>query len=226
MQPTYVELALTYALLFRPTSSRNIRQLKRYTTAGEEQQIRWHKLVTFNGRPIHRFTPPWEENKQVDTNPMNQLDIDPLRYPTRDILSESFYRCSLPPSIQVALNIAQPSKTVRGISSSWDRHKLTSTPMQQLTTTYFAPTYPEDIKFMILSIMENDMTETESFVRFAYFAPRLRRLKTYLDSRQPSSMRELWVDRRDYRAWWMFWGGAFLGGVLVGLVGMLVLQVV
>lgn len=176
-------------------------------------------MVTFDGRPIHHFTPPWDD-KPVDTTAIKQLDINPLRNPTRDILSESFYRCSLPPSIQVALNIASPDKTVKGITPSWDQHKLTSTSMQQLTTTSLPPTYPEDIKFMILSIMENDMTETESFVRFPYFESRLRRVKMYLDSRQPTSMRELWVDRRDFRAWWVFWGGAFMGVVLVGILGL------
>jgi hypothetical protein len=92
--------------------------------------------------------------------------------------------------------------------------------MQQLTN--LAPNYPEDLKFMIISIMENDLTDTESFVRFPYFAPRLRKIKTYLDSRQPSSLRELWVDRRDFRAWWMFWGAGFLGG---GILLVLVVQV-
>lgn len=85
--------------------------------------------------------------------------------------------------------------------------------MQQLTA--LAPYYPEDLKFMITSIMEDDFTETESFVRFEYFAPRLRKVKMYLDARQPRSMRELWADRRDYRAWWMFWGGGLLGGGLL-----------
>lgn len=76
---------------------------------------------------------------------------------------------------------------------------------------------------MILSVMEYDMTEMMSFVRFPYFESRLRKVKMYLDSRQPGSMRELWVDRRDFRAWWVFWGGAFMGVVLVGI---LILQVV
>jgi hypothetical protein len=96
--------------------------------------------------------------------------------------------------------------------------------MHQFTTS-FAPNYyyPEDLTFMITSIMENDLTETEAFVRFPYFASRLRKIKMYLDSRQPSSMRELWVDRRDFRAWWMFWGGGVLGVVMVVI---LVVQVV
>lgn len=172
--------------------------------------MRWHKLVTFNGRPIHRLTPRWV--KQVDTTPFKKLDINPLRHPTHDILSESFYRCSLPPAIQIAYNIASPAKAVKRSPVNWDQQKQTSTPMSQFTTS-FTPNYyyPEDLTFMITSIMENDLTETEAFVRFPYFASRLRKIKSYLDSRQPGSMRELWVDRRDFRAWLMFWG---MGGVV------------
>lgn len=79
--------------------------------------------------------------------------------------------------------------------------------MQQVSD--LTPNYPEDLRFMIVSIMENSFTDMESFVRFPYFAPRLRRLKMYLDSRQPSTIRELWYDRRDYQSWCIFWGAGF-----------------
>lgn len=73
MHSTYFELALTYALLFRPTSSSNLERLKRYTTAGQEQQTPWHKNVTFSGHPIHRFMPRWnkkeEEEEDTRTDP-------------------------------------------------------------------------------------------------------------------------------------------------------------
>ncbi|OKL62265.1 hypothetical protein UA08_02806 [Talaromyces atroroseus] len=198
MEPTYYELALTYALLFRPASSRTLKRLKYYVVAGENQQIPWHRCVTFNGRPIHRFIPRWDEGKVVDASKI--LDINPVQSPTKDILSESFYRCSYLPSAQIALNIADPSRAVKGIDNLLDRHRVTSTSMQQILE--LAPNYPEDLKFMITSVMENNFQDMESFVRFPYFASRLRRLKTYLDSRQPNTLRQLWVDRRDYRSWY------------------------
>jgi hypothetical protein len=161
--------------------------------------------MTFNGRPIHRLKPYLE--KEVATNLKKIMDIDPVRYPTKDILSESFYRCSLPPTTQVALDIANPFGIVKRITKRLDQHTVTSTSMQQISD--LAPNYPEDLRFMIVSIMENSFADMESFVRFSYFAPRLRQLKTYLDSRQPSTIRELWYDRRDYRSWCMFWGAGF-----------------
>jgi hypothetical protein len=166
--------------------------------------------VTFNGRLIHRFTSPGD--KEVNNN-LKLLSINPLQSPTKEILSESFYRCSLPPSTQVALDIANPFRAVKGITKRWDQHKVTSTSMKHILD--LAPNYPEDLKFMIISVMENKFADIESFARFPYFAPRLRRLKTYLDSRQPRTIRQLWYDRRDYRSWCMFWAAGFLGSCVL-----------
>ncbi|KAL3711151.1 hypothetical protein TMatcc_004949 [Talaromyces marneffei ATCC 18224] len=216
---TYLELSRTYGLLFRPTSSRNIQRLRQSITAGEDDQILWYNSMTFNGRPIHRLKPYLE--KEVPTNPKKIMDIDPVRYPTKDILSESFYRCSLPPSIQVAFDIANPFRAVKRIAKRWDQHTVTSTSMQQIFD--LAPNYPEDLRFMITSVMENSFADTESFVRFPYFEPRLRRLKMYLDSREPSTIRELWYDRRDYRSWCMFWGAGFFGVCVLLLIFVILL---
>jgi hypothetical protein len=215
MDPTYCELSLTYALLFRPTSSRNLRRLQPYVAAGKDQNLPWHQCVTFTNRPIHRFIPPWIP--AADT--LKTLDINPAKRPTKNILSDSFFRCSAPPSAQIGLNISSPSRSVTSIAGLYDQHRLTSTPMHQILSE-LTPNYPEDLKFMITSVMEARFSEDmESFVHFPYFAPRLRRLKQYLDSREPRTLRELWVDRRDYRAWWMFWGGWLVGGsVLVGVL--------
>lgn len=224
--PTIYDLALTYALLFRPTSARNQHRLQKYTTAGEASQIRWHELVTFSGRKIHRFTPSWDRTLVGQIKPRDRMDINPLRSPTRNILSECFYRCSLPPAMQIAYNLANPSATVRAIGGSYDQHRLTSVSMQQGIPPPPHDIYPEDIKFMILSIMENGLTETESYTRHGYFAPRLRKIQSYLESRRPSSLRELWFDRRDYRTWWLFWGGGFLGsGILTVQVALGVMGV-
>lgn len=211
MEPTYYELSLTYALLFRPTSFRNLRHLERYVDAGKDQQISWNNCVKIYGNHRHRFTRAKEE---VHNN-FKILDINPAHSPTKDILSESFYRCSLPSSIQVALNIANPSRAVKGISQRRDQYRVTSTSMRQMLE--LAPNYPEDLKFMILSVMETDFTDMEAFLRFPYFAPRLRRLKTYLNSRQPRTLRELWYDRRDYRAWCIFWASGFFGVSVLSL---------
>ncbi len=205
MEPTYYELSLTYALLFRPTSFRNLRRLGQYVDAGKDQQVPWNNCVRFNGNRRHRFT----RAKEEANNNLKILDINPIKSPTNGILSESFYRCSLPPSIQVALNIANPSRAVKGISQRRDQYRVTSTSMRQMLE--LAPNYPEDLKFMIISVMETDFADMEAFLRFPYFAPRLRRLKTYLDSRQPNTLRELWYDRRDYQAWCIFWASGFFG---------------
>ncbi|RAL13324.1 uncharacterized protein BO97DRAFT_469716 [Aspergillus homomorphus CBS 101889] len=131
--PIYAELSQTYALLFRPSSKKGLRQL--------------HQANRFE-----------------------------------DIL-ENFYRCSLPPAIQAAFNIANPSSSIQGIGS-FDQNKVTPTSMREIHT--IAPYYPEDIKFM-------------AFLRFEYFEPRLRRLKTYLDIQQPQTLKHLWTS----------WGSAF-----------------
>lgn len=200
-------MSLTYALLFRPISSNNLRRLERYLNAGKHEQLPWDKCVTFSGSPINRSSPRDKEN--ID-DIFKKLDINPVQSPTKDILSESFYRCSLPPGIQVALDFANPSKTVKRITDrQLDQHRITQISMEQISE--LAPNYPEDLKFMIISVMENSFMDMESFVRFPYFAPRLGRLKAYLDSRQPRTIRELWYDRRDYRSWYIFWGTSFFG---------------
>lgn len=98
--------------------------------------------------------------------------------------------------------------------------------MQQILSKDLSPTsyLPEDVKFMVISIMENGLLDTESFVRFPYFASRLRKVKMYLDSRRPSTIHELWVDRRDYRVWWMFWGGGCVLALMFVMLASLFLR--
>lgn len=88
------------------------------------------------------------------------MDIDPVRCPTKDILSENFYRCSLPPTTQVALDIANPFGAVKRITKRLDQHTITSTSMQRFLD--LAPNYPEDLRFMIVSVMENSFADMES----------------------------------------------------------------
>ncbi|PYH98810.1 hypothetical protein BO71DRAFT_394976 [Aspergillus ellipticus CBS 707.79] len=175
-QPTYVELAATYALLFQPTSRRNSRELKTL-------------LMTVKDKH-------------------SMLDPNPTKSPFKEILEENFFsRCSLPPAIQSSLNISDPSSAITNISAM-NQNKSTSTPMREILS--MAPFFPEDIRFMMQSVFEHDLSRPDlPFLRFQYFSPRLRLLKTYLDSRQPQTLREMWMDRRDARAWWTFWGWAF-----------------
>ncbi|KUL81320.1 hypothetical protein ZTR_09393 [Talaromyces verruculosus] len=159
-EPTYFELSLTYALLFRPISSSNLRRLENYVNAGKYLQLPWNKCVTFGSDPIHRLLRRDKEEAGLN---FKKLDIDPVQSPTKDILSESFYRCSVPPSIQVAFNLANPSETVKGITDQCDQHKVTKTSMHQISE--LAPNYPEDLKFMIISVMESNFADVESFTR-------------------------------------------------------------
>ena len=76
-----------------------------------------------------------------------------------------------------------------------------------------APDYPEDITFMMISVFESEFQPFESFQLFQYFGPRLRQLKTYLDSRQPQTLLQLWRDGRDARSWWIFWAFMLFVGV-------------
>ncbi|RAL03329.1 uncharacterized protein BO80DRAFT_377333 [Aspergillus ibericus CBS 121593] len=199
LDPIYRELSDTYALLFRPSSRKGIRQLElgRRKTRFSERHSAQKRVV----------------GKTIDNNSSNASSR----------VLENFHRCSLPPTIQAAFNIASPSLNIMD-TSSFNQHKVTSTPMREIHSC--APYYPEDIEFMINSIFEHELHSDEPFLRYDYFGPRLRRLKSYLDNRQPKTLKQIWCDRRDTRAWWTFWGSAFfLSTILVLSAGILVLQI-
>ncbi|RAK82061.1 uncharacterized protein BO72DRAFT_464925 [Aspergillus fijiensis CBS 313.89] len=132
------------------------------------------------------------------------LKIDMTRPSVKRIM-ENFHRCSLPSAVQAAFDIAHPPTSIKGVSS-FDQNKITVTPMREMHS--HAPYHPEDIS-MITSIFQRDVRPNEAFLHHEYFGPRLRKLKTYLDTQQPKQMKQLWVDRRDARMWWTFWGSAF-----------------
>ncbi|PYI01609.1 hypothetical protein BO78DRAFT_433501 [Aspergillus sclerotiicarbonarius CBS 121057] len=192
LDPTYIELSQTYALLFRPSSRRGLRELETATRSDE---------ITWLGREI-RFSERHLGQKRLLGK---TFDINPAKASTKRIL-ENFHRCSLPPSLQAALNIASPFLSIMD-TNSFNQYKVTSTSMREIHSC--APYYPEDIKFMITSIFQHQFHSDEPFLRYGYFGPRLRRLKTYLDNRQPKTLGQIWCDRRDSRAWWTFWGSAF-----------------
>ncbi|RAH64680.1 uncharacterized protein BO66DRAFT_415691 [Aspergillus aculeatinus CBS 121060] len=190
-EPIYIELSQTYALLFRPSSNGGVRQLRKINKSEE---------VTWLGRKIEV-----SERLGSQTNIPETFDID-ARRPSVKRIMENFHRCSLPPSVQAAFDIANPPTSIKGVSS-FDQNKTTVTPMREIHS--HAPYHPEDIRFMITSIFQHDVSPKEAFLHYEYFGPRLRKLKTYLDTQQPKTLKQLWVDRRDARVWWTFWGGAF-----------------
>lgn len=150
------------------------------------------------------------------------IDLDISRNPTKGLL-DNFFRCSLPPSLQAAFNISQPTKTIQKTHSR-DQHKTTQATMQQILAL---ASCPEDIKFMIVSLLQRDFGEFEAFQTFPYFGSRLRQLKTYLDAHQPRTWLQLWRDDRDIRAWWMFW--TFMGfvcSIIPACIAVIILQAV
>ncbi|GKZ29752.1 hypothetical protein AbraIFM66950_006379 [Aspergillus brasiliensis] len=193
IEPMFLELSRTYALLFRPSSPSARRMLREATRSDE---------ITWLGRKIHLspYRPGVEQGsgKPYDLN---------LTKPSTSRILENFHRCSLPPSIQAAFNVDSPFVNIKD-TSAFNQHKFTSSSMRQIH--HLAPGYPEDIAFMITSIFQHEFNPNEPFIGYAYFGPRLRRLKTYLDNQQPTTLKQLWVDRRDARAWWAYWGGAFM----------------
>ncbi|RAH43121.1 uncharacterized protein BO95DRAFT_455358 [Aspergillus brunneoviolaceus CBS 621.78] len=182
-EPIYIELSQTYALLFRPSSNGGLRQLRKVNKSEE---------VTWLGRRIEV-----SERFRSQTKLPGTLEIDMTRPSVKRIM-ENFHRCSLPSTVQAAFDIDNPPTSIKGVSS-FDQYKITVTPMREIHS--HAPYHPEDIRFMITSIFQHD--------HYEYFGPRLRKLKTYLDTQQPKTMKQLWVDRRDARMWWTFWGSAF-----------------
>ncbi|CAK38028.1 hypothetical protein CBS63078_6717 [Aspergillus niger] len=192
IEPMYLELSRTYALLFRPSSRPALRLLREATRSDE---------ITWLGRKIdlslHR--PGMEQGTG------KSFDID-LAKPSTTRILENFHRCSVPPSIQAAFNVDSPFVNIKD-TSSFNQHKFTSSSMGQIHS--LVPFYPEDITFMITSIFQHEFHANEPFITYEYFGPRLRRLKTYLDNQQPTTLKQLWFDRRDAREWWTFWGGAF-----------------
>ncbi|PYH83215.1 hypothetical protein BO82DRAFT_332066 [Aspergillus uvarum CBS 121591] len=192
LDPIYNELSKTYALLFRPSSNGGLRQLRKVNKSEE---------VPWPGRRIEV-----SERLGTKTKLPGTFEID-VRRPSVKRILENFHRCSLPPTIQAAFDIAGSAASIKGIGS-FDQNKITATSMREIHSR--APYYPEDIKFMITSIFQHDVRPNQAFLHYEYFGPRLRKLKTYLDAQQPKTLKQLWVDRRDARAWWTLWGGAFL----------------
>lgn len=170
-----------------------------------------HGCVTFAGHETPHF---YRARKYGEYENMaaENVDLDISRNPTKGLL-DNFFRCSLPPSLQAAFNISQPAKTIQKTHSR-DQHKTTQAAMQQILELNSCP---EDIKFMVISLLQRDFGEFEAFQTFPYFGTRLRQLKTYLDAHQPRTWLQLWSDDRDIRAWWMLW--TFMGfvGVIIAL---------
>ncbi|RAH86145.1 hypothetical protein BO86DRAFT_139826 [Aspergillus japonicus CBS 114.51] len=192
LDPIYNELSQTYALLFRPSSNGGLGQLRK---VNKSEEVPW---------PARRIEV--SERLGTKTTLPGTFEID-VRRPSVKRILENFHRCSLPPTIQAAFDIAGSAARIKGVGS-FDQNKITPKSMQEIHSR--APYYPEDIKFMITSIFQHDVRPNQAFLHYEYFGPRLRRLKTYLDTQQPKTLKQLWVDRRDARAWWTFWGGAFL----------------
>lgn len=205
MEPAFKELSLTYALLFRPSSKRKLNTLNKFIMVKNSS----HGCVTFAGHETPHF---YRARKYGEYENMaaENIDLDISRNPTKRLL-ENFFRCSLPPSLQAAFNISQPTKTIQKIHSR-DQHKTTQAAMQQISGV---ASCPEDIKFMAISLLQRDFGEFEAFQTFPYFGSRLRQLKTYLDAHQPRTWLQLWSDGRDVRAWWMFWSFMGLVGVII-----------
>ncbi|UKZ75612.1 hypothetical protein TrVFT333_003300 [Trichoderma virens FT-333] len=202
LEPTFIELSQTYALLFRPSSRRNLNILRKFIRI----EYSFRGRVTFGGNDIPIFSR--RRNHGENDVPSEDIDLDIGQNPIKGML-DNFFRCSLPPSLQVAFNISQPTKMIEKIAR-WDQHMTTQAPMQQILG--LAP-YPEDIKFMATSLLAQEFGQFEAFQTFPYFGSRLRQLKTYLDAHQPRTWLQLWRDDRDVRVWWAFW--IFIGSVSV-----------
>ncbi|KAL6701638.1 hypothetical protein J3F84DRAFT_399334 [Trichoderma pleuroticola] len=217
VEPTYKELSLTYALLFRPSSKRKLNTLNRLIMVQNSS----HGRVTFAGHETPHF---YRARKYGEYEKMaaENINLDICRNPTKGLL-DNFFRCSLPPSLQAVFNISQPAKTIHKIHSR-DQHKTTQAPMQQILGVTACP---EDIKFMIISLLQRDFGEFEAFQTFPYFGSRLRQLKTYLDAHQPRTWLQLWSDDRDVRAWWVFWiFMGFFGAIIPACIAVVILQTV
>ena len=70
----------------------------------------------------------------------------------------------------------------------------------------------EDLVFHIQGILAYPPSAFENYSGYQYFGDRLRELKTYMDSRKPRSLSQLWKDSRDSLQWWTFWAVIFVGG--------------
>ncbi|KAF3063286.1 hypothetical protein CFAM422_010138 [Trichoderma lentiforme] len=217
VEPTFKELSLTYALLFRPSSKRKLNTLNKLIMVKNSS----HGCVTFAGHETPHF---YRARKYGEYENMaaENIDLDISRNPTKGLL-DNFFRCSLPPSLQAAFNISQPTKTIQKTHSR-DQHKTTQATMQQILAL---ASCPEDIKFMVISLLQRDFGEFEAFQAFPYFGSRLRQLKSYLDAHQPRTWLQLWRDDRDIRAWWMFW--TFMGfvcSIIPACIAVIILQAV
>ena len=59
--------------------------------------------------------------------------------------------------------------------------------------------------------------ERISYSQFPIYAHRLRELRTYMDSQQPTGLRALWKDRRNSNTYYTFWFVAIFGSLSVFL---------
>lgn len=143
------------------------------------------------------------ENGSVQIRSLRRQQSTSTRLDSRAAgILANFYRCSLPPSLQAAFDIADPSSSIRKSHGDWNQNRVTSTSMRRVVVLLdhlAAPSHyscPEDVALMILSVFETDFQHDEAFRRFPYFGPRLRQLKTYLDSHRPHTLLQLWRDGR------------------------------
>ncbi|MCJ1379106.1 hypothetical protein MMC17_002206 [Xylographa soralifera] len=63
----------------------------------------------------------------------------------------------------------------------------------------------EDMCLMMIAVIEKDRNDIRGYADFGPFEDRVRELKTFLDSRKPRTLRQLWKDARDATSWWSFW---------------------
>jgi len=59
--------------------------------------------------------------------------------------------------------------------------------------------------------------ERISYSQFPIYADRLRELRTYMDSQQPTGLRALWKDRRNSNTYYTFWFVTIFGTLSVFL---------
>ncbi|PWY78268.1 hypothetical protein BO70DRAFT_372023 [Aspergillus heteromorphus CBS 117.55] len=187
-----------------------------------------HPTYLYNGHDLLHsehdyFQPTFIDLPQAPIpSPKPNPKPNPHRTPFNQILSSPFLtRLSLPPTLQTTFNLSHPSTTIKPLGPC-HQTKITSAPMRDILSLH--PYYPEDIRFMMRAVFEHDLSmQDQPFIRFAYFGPRLRMIKTFLDSKRPSTLRQVWVDRRDAREWWRFWGSVlFMLMVGMGVWGVVV----
>ncbi len=197
---TIQELEWTYALLFRPSSSKQLKQLQKYADACRQSVDNNGKQdVTFQDETIISHT--LLLNQSVDSSStLVKMAVDPKRHPAKDILG-NYFQCPISPAIQ---NVLNPGKA-----------RSKSAPITAAITA--SPPYFEDMRFQMCATFRIEFRDQEGFDRFPYFGDRLRQLKTYMDMQKPRTFRQMWKDSRDSTSWWTFWAVLFFGGASVFL---------